>query len=199
MKMNCCKRILAIVMTSTLCACSGVNSVQPFDQEQAAIWAAQNPAPRRTQDTIALQIPKQPAWRKVDLSFEQMGAPLMFIPADEELANWHESIRGKIFLYHDNEALTINQFFAHEIKTAQKWCQVNGKILSQSKNSVFYLINLTHCTNQDSAVMVGKAFQGNDAIYVVYYTNRNQPITPAKLQFMSDLIANAQLVSQSRR
>jgi hypothetical protein len=94
----------------------------------------------------------------------------MYVPGNARLNNWNESIRSLIQPY-NNTGITAKKMIQLDIDGARKTCrQVNSNITAQTSQFVSYTLNAAGCSGEKSQLhVVGKAFNGVDAVYAVRY------------------------------
>lgn len=182
-----------------LSACSSVDSVRIFDQQQAEYLIHQNRTSQPTQQRIKISLPKKSEWKKIDLSFGVLGAPVMLVPQNETRTNWSQSIRSNISpLIHSHHVTTI-QFVQNKLFAAKQDCQKIEIIhLQQIAESVIYRINKMNCYEDKNQLQIGKAFKGRDAIYLVYYSAIDGKVNREQIHQLSQVIETARLVSNPK-
>jgi hypothetical protein len=79
-----------LLILSSLSACSPVDSLKPFDQEQATNIIKQSYTTQPAKQMISIVLPQPQHWKRLN----QM--PAMLIPANETKENWTESIQTNI-------------------------------------------------------------------------------------------------------
>jgi hypothetical protein len=192
------KKSILLFCLSALSACAKVNSVQPFDQEQAAILLQQHYVAKPTQQMIAIALPKGQRWKKIDESRGTIGTPLMLLPANESESSWRESIRTKISGYLNTPQVTPRQFMENEITAAKENCQhVNATELSQQAESLVYSISISGCEHGRDEKQIAKAFKGKDAVYFICYTAISSQVSQKQFNELSQAIKQARLVNRS--
>lgn len=188
---------IAALTTVLLSACSAVDSMKPFDQQQAANLLHENRTAHPTQQMIKLSLPDQSHWKKIDISYGTIGTPVMLVPNHENRDHWTQSFRTKIRAFTDDSDATAIKLAQHEIALSKKQCNsANATILLQTKQSVVYEIKRSHCGNTPDQTLIGKAFNGHDAIYVVYYTQDNT--VSANFNAYARVVESAKLVRDPR-
>lgn len=193
------KKIFLFALPLTLSACSQVNSLEPFDNKQAAYVLQQNDTSTPTEQMIKLDLPHNNQWKKIDLSYQNKGAPVILVPTQQNENNWTESIRTKINAYINTPGITAKQVVQADLNQARANCQeATGKILQETNNAIVYQLNFSNCKNEKNQTQIGKAFNGKDAVYVVRYTALSCRVVPADFGAMSQTIKSAQLVPDPR-
>lgn len=190
---------LTFASISLLCACSTVDSLKPFDHEQAAHILKQNYVSKPTRQAIVLHLPNKKHWQRIDVSYKTIGTPIMLIPYDEDRNHWHESIRSSLANYIVNPNMTPEQFVAKRIKHAKTHCSVaNATILKSSTQMVAYQLVMKQCDHEPDQLQIGKAMSGADAIYHVYYSVLASPTAEMALRNHAGIIESARLVNNPR-
>lgn len=190
--------LLTLLSTFLLAACSPVDSVQVFDQKQAAILLHQQYPMQTTQQMIKLSLPNKNHWKKVDMSLGTVGTPIMLIPENENMNNWTQSYRTQIRGLRHDAATDAHSLVRELIAKAKKRCTTtNAEILHEQAASTEYKLKITGCQNETDQVQIGKALNGQDAIYVVYYTAQIDSVKMKQIEQNTQVISAAKLV-QSR-
>jgi len=154
-----------------LSACSPVDSLHPFDQQQAALLLKENSNFYPAQQLISLPLPHRSNWQRIDVSYGTVGTPIMLVPINENERHWTQSIRTQIRSYERYPAVTANHFFYDEMNYERDYCSyVEGNIIEQHKAYDLFSLSLGGCSNQPNQQQYGKIFNGQDAVYVVYYS-----------------------------
>lgn len=168
------KRII-IPTLSMICtlvtACSPVDSVRPFNQEQAAFLLKENHTFKPSQQLISMTIPHKQAWQRIDVSYQTVGTPIMYVPLTESKNHWTESIRTQIRSYERYPHINATNYFYEEMDLERQYCTyVEGKIILRNANYDLYQLTLANCSNKPDQHHFGKIFNGKDAVYAVYYS-----------------------------
>ena len=193
------KNLFLALSAFLLTACSQVNSVTPFDNEQAAKVLQQNYTSQPTEQMVKLNLPNKNNWQKIDLSYENKGAPVILIPTNENVNNWSQSVRTKISAYINSPYITAKQVVQNDLNNARNHCQqATGNIIEESKNAIVYRLDFANCYDEKNQMQIGKAFNGKDAVYLVRYTALANQISSADIHAMSHAIQQAQLVADPR-
>lgn len=176
-------------------ACSPVNSVEPFDQKQAETLLREHYTSARSEQMVALVLPQKNRWKKVDLSLEQKGAPVMLVPRYENTEHWSESIRTFILSNQNRPDATPKMAGQKQIENSRSTCQAcYGGLINASDNSALYELHLSHCDDHQQEIQYGKTIKGKDAIYTVYYSADPAVISPNQLRRMQHAIQSAYLI-----
>jgi hypothetical protein len=192
-----CVRATLAISTMILSACSPVDSVRVFDNEQAARVLQQHYTARPTRQRIAINSSSMRGWQRIDLSFGTVGSPIMLVPPHQTFSDWTQNIRTQIRAYYHFPDITAKQFVAEQIQQAKQRCAiVDAEILQQSSSYYLYQLNMAQCRNEKNRFLIGKAFNGIDAVYVVYYTAKTDDVTKPEIQKMSRVIMSAKLVAR---
>lgn len=185
---------LVVPLYFSLMACSPVNSIHPFDDEEAAILIKSNMVAKPTQQMVVLQFPRGEHWKKLPDPLGT-GSMVVLFPQNENPAAWNEKIQTKIsgFIYKPN--LTVKTFAQMEMDQAEKNCfHVNDAIITQTPQSMFYRVDVSDCENNKNQTQFGKIFKGIDAIYLVRYSAIMGKVSKTQMMAMSQTIKNAELV-----
>lgn len=189
------KSCLVILLLIHLCACSPIDSLKPFDQTQAAKLLLQHSIPIRTQQMIALTLPREQLWLNVDLSQNIQGTPRMLIPCDATIFNWTQSIRTMIWGYINDPSITAIKLVHNQILDAKNDCaQIHANIEVNSTHYIIYHLQFSACRDRKNQMQIGKAFNGVDAIYLVYYSAITGQVTELQFNKMIQVIKHARLV-----
>lgn len=187
-------RYATLLLACTLLpACSPINSIQPFDQQQAAILLRDSATANPAKQMIALNLPRKQAWKMIDLSRNHLGAPVLLLPQNESETTWSERIQTKMRPYKTDFTVNALAFVLNEIAIAKQHCpKTQSNILTQTQQSVSYQLTLADCANAANQYQVGKALNGQDGVYFVRYAS----VTTDALQHarMQQVIQSAKLV-----
>jgi hypothetical protein len=187
------------IICTLLSACTTLDSVKPFDQQQAATLLHQGRTTQPTQQRIKLSLPNKQQWQRVDMSLGTVGTPIMLIPKQETPDNWNESIRTKIAAYVNDKETTAYKFAREDISLAKAACQqANGDILSVTDQHVIYRIDMSRCSNERDQIQIGNAFNGKDAVYAVYYSAIPSQVSATRIKQLTHVIETAQLEHDPR-
>lgn len=191
------------ILTATaifLSSCTSFDSLQPFDQKQAALVMRQYYNVRPAQQMIKINLSQTHAWKKIDISPEKKGTPVILIPKNQTADNWNESITTKIAPFIGDQDITAKKLVQKEFEIAAKNCkQITPSILDETESFVTYSLNTLGCKTNDNANEIGKAFNGNDAVYLVKYSTRvNHQVTINEFNKMTTIIKSARLVKDPR-
>jgi hypothetical protein len=179
-----------------LFACADIDSVKPFDQQQAAMLLQQHTNFKPAANYIKISLPNKNNWQRIDLSFDKKGSPVMLVPLQETTTTWTERIDTYITGYNENADVTAKQFSVNAIAKAHRICNnVSAQLLEQSTEYVIYRINSNYCSNHQATIQIAKAFNGSDAVYVVRYTALPS-IGEKQITAMTAVIKNAQLIAR---
>jgi hypothetical protein len=194
------KKIISLTaICLSLVACSSVDSMKVFDQQQAANLFHQNHTSQPTQQMIKIALPQKNRWQKIDVSYGTIGSPVMLIPEHETLMNWSQSIRTHILPLGRNHKIGINQFIQDEKLAAKQACQ-NVEITEdlQTPTIAIYRIKKANCYAEKSQLQIGKVFTGRDAIYAVYYSAVQEKVSNEEISTFSQVIKTAKLISNPK-
>ncbi|OGT42683.1 MAG: hypothetical protein A3F13_09475 [Gammaproteobacteria bacterium RIFCSPHIGHO2_12_FULL_40_19] len=123
----------------------------------------------------------------------------MFIPRDENVDSWKQSIRTQIIAYLDEPKISAKKMVLSEMRFAYNHCkQVKAMLIKQTASFVTYKLDMHHCDDQADQIQVGKIFNGVDAVYMVYYTALSNQTSSIQLQQMSEMIKATQLVKADK-
>lgn len=177
-----------------LSACSPVNTVQEFDQQQAAILLQQRGATRPAKQMFMISLPAKTSWQQTNYSPFEDGAFVVLLPAGQNPIHWTESIQGRMLPYDAFPDVTAPRYFQDEIHFVQKHCQqMNYHLLQQTATFVYAQIQASTCDNQKDFWQVSKIVNGQDGVYVLRYISR-LPLTKNKEESMSKNILNSILI-----
>lgn len=190
---------LTLISTLLLSACSTVDSVQVFDQQQAAILLKQQHQMYPTQQMIKLDLPDKNAWKKVDMSYGTVGTPIMLIPEQQTRETWTQSFRTQIRGRRQTPDITAKHFVREIISAAKANCPAaDGEITNEQSNQLEYKLKIQHCDTEPDQIQLGKAFNGEDAIYIVYYTAKTNAVDTQQIVQNAHVINSAKLVKSRR-
>lgn len=194
------KKISCLASISlTLTACSPIDSLKPFDSEQADTLLREHATTTPAQQRIALRLPQKNTWKAIDLSRNKQGSPIMLIPRDATTKDWHESVRTFISPYRANPDMTAKLLWQDNIKEIQARCaEVKSDLIAATRETVFYSLSQKNCRDDKDLVMYGKSFNGSDAVYLVYYTADPVFISGSEIARMAKSIKDAALVKDPR-
>lgn len=188
--------IFTFIFLSLLTACSPVDSLQVFNQQQVEILLKSNIPSNPARQRISLVLPSNKPWQEIDVSLYKTGTPVILIPKDERFSNWHESIRTDIRSYKKYPDITPTQLAQQVMKTAYEKCtKINSDIIEHTANIVIYRLEKSHCKSENNQIQFGKAFKGIDAVYTVYYSAVPQYVSQDEIARMQAVIENARLVN----
>ena len=189
--------LCVLLMCLLLTACSPINSLQPFNQEQAALVLKSDYVTQPAQEKIEIALPDEENWKKINIVKNKKN--LMFIPRDENVDSWKQSIRTQIIAYLDEPKISAKKMVLSEMRFAYNHCkQVKAMLIKQTASFVTYKLDMHHCDDQADQIQVGKIFNGVDAVYMVYYTALSNQTSSIQLQQMSEMIKTTQLVKADK-
>ena len=190
-------RIICLIALSSQIACSPVNTIQVFDQQQAAILLNEHMNTKPTAQRIALHLPKKSHWRRLDMSLIGKGSPIMLVPQDQTEQNWQESIRTYIRSYTNEPDMTAQEFMLNDWQDLKAHCKrVATNIIESDRDTILYRSKLSGCKLEHDQIRITRVFNGEDAVYAVYYSALPNAATSSHLALMEAVIANTQLVRQ---
>lgn len=191
--------ILAMTTFSFLTACSSIDNLHPFDDEQAQIILRQNLVRKCAKHIISISTFNDRFWKRIDLSINKQGSPIMLIPCDQTPSCWYESIRTKISAYDCDMEMTAKKFVQTQMEEAKKYCScVDAKMLAQTPQYVMYSLETRNCSDRKDQIEIGKAFNGSDAVYDVYYTAVNGQVSAKEINKMTYVVKSAELLRNYR-
>ena len=189
--------LCVLLMCLLLSACSPINSLQPFNQEQAALVLKSDYVTQPAQEKIEIVLPDEDNWKKINIVKNKKN--LMFIPRNENIDSWKQSIRTQIIAYLDEPKISAKKMVLSEMRFAYNHCkQVKAMLIKQTASFVTYKLDMHHCDEQADQIQVGKIFNGVDAVYMVYYTALSNQTSSIQLQQMSEMIKTTQLVKADK-
>ena len=100
------KKYILLLTSIFLTACSSIDSMRVFDNQQAARLLRQDYNPHPSKNQIALNLPQRRDWKRIDLSFGTVGTPIMLVPQQEDWHHWTQSVRTKIVDYYHFHDMT---------------------------------------------------------------------------------------------
>lgn len=193
------KIILTCALAIILSACSPVDSMRPFDNQQAANLLKQHLNVVPTKQMIALNLPNKHHWQRFDVSYGTVGTPIMLIPTTENPQNWTESFRTRISDDNTHPGVTPLQFAQQQINDAKAHCvYANGDIVQENKEYAIYQLNMSDCQEEKNLMQIGKAIKGIDAVYLVDYS-ATANISKSHFEQMARAVRSATLVSNVKR
>lgn len=185
----------SLLALTALTACSPINSVQPFDQKQAAILLRQFYKAKPSQQMMALKLPDHPTWKKVNSAQETLGAPLTLIPTTDQPNDWHERIESKVIGYIQAPHIHMEEVVKNNIKDAKKHCnKVNDAILARTTTHIIFTLDLSDCRDLKNQKQIGKVLAGKDGIYIVRYSAVTGEVAKTRYNQIAYAIKNAKLV-----
>lgn len=174
-----------------LTACSPINSLQPFDQQQAELLLKNDSTIQPAEQKIEINLPQKETWQKTNMVKDKRN--LMFIPANESEQHWTQSIRSEAISYSDEPKMTAKRMVLNEMKYASEHCKVNAVLTKQTTTFITYKLDLRNCDNQADQIQIGKAFNGSDGVYLIYYTAISGEAASSQLEEMSVAVKSAEL------
>lgn len=182
--------ILGALILPTLSACSSIDSMRPFDAEQARILIESSFTSKPAQQRIILDLPRNQTWKKVSSTTDRTLPVVRLIPADSNLSQWQESIQTNIQSYLTHHGLSAASYAQDDINFYRGLCHVSSGIVKESKWAVTYQLKLSACKNMPAQIQVVKAFNGSDAVYVVRYVAL-AGVSATQIKKMSETISSA--------
>lgn len=171
-----------------LSACSPIDSVRPFDQQQANVLLHEDHRTQPAKQMITLRLPNGQHWQKT-------GNPVMLFPYEENASNWHQRIDTKISGYKNTPGITASTFVKNEIDIAAQNCKhIRPEILEETSAALIYRLNAAGCVHDEDSKQIAKVFNGMDAVYLVRYSAIEGKTTPVQFDHMSRSIKTAQLI-----
>lgn len=181
---------IASAVTMLLTSCSPVNSVAPFDRQQAALLIKQNTHFVPTREWINIQLPQPSHWQRINKSFGTADSPIMYIPHDGDMNNPIESVqtdlRSYIYYPHMTAKIMVEK---HAARNKQQCQTIRLQTLQETARSLTYRLIRGQCRGQDNTIEIGKAFNGADAVYVVYYIANSDNVPATRIKQMTNTIA----------
>jgi hypothetical protein len=191
-------QIIALLIAMFLSACSGVNSVQTFDQQQADLLLQQMGKTRPSQQMLVITLPDSTDWKKTNYAQNEVGSFILLVPQQENNAHWDESIQARLLSMIDEPTATAEKIVQATFNEASKNCAlVTAKILQENKLFIIYQLNKSQCTKEKATRETGKIFNGIDGVYSIRYIIDNKTISAHRLKQMSARIEAAKLVKRS--
>ena len=191
--------LITLILFISLAACAKINSVHPFDQQQAAILLEQYHVAKPSQQMIALPLPHPALWKKIDIAGITNGTRFILIPKNDSSVNWNESIRTQISGYANTPRMTALTLARKDIHLAVERClRVNSYMLAEKPQYVIYQLDSANCKNDRDETQMVKVFNGRDAVYLIRYTAITTRVSSAQINRMSRIIQSATLVANPR-
>lgn len=189
------KKISAIAIACSLTACSSVDSVQVFNQQQAAILLSHDHTMQPTRQMIKLPLANKHDWKKIDISYGTIGTPVMLIPTNETRDDWTQSYRTQIRGYRHSPGINAKKMAQQIMADAKQQCtQAAGEVIIDHPSFTEYKLKLSGCHEEQDQIQVGKAFNGSDAVYVVYYSAKTGRASNAEINKNAHAIRYAKLL-----
>ncbi|HEX4045315.1 MAG TPA: hypothetical protein VHZ76_06600, partial [Gammaproteobacteria bacterium] len=142
-------QIIALLIAMFLSACSGVNSVQTFDQQQADLLLQQMGKTRPSQQMLVITLPDSTDWKKTNYAQNEVGSFILLVPQQENNAHWDESIQARLLSMIDEPTATAEKIVQATFNEASKNCAlVTAKILQENKLFIIYQLNKSQCTKE---------------------------------------------------
>ncbi len=184
---------ITFVSIGIITACSPIDSIRPFDHQQADILLHEEQIKKPARQMISLALPRGQYWQK-------SGNPIKLFHDQQNEDNWREKIDTTISSYKNNPGITAIQMAKLEIdKAAQNCKQTGSEILQESRQVIVYRLNMTDCYSMEGNKQIAKLFNGIDAVYMVRYSAVEGKISKSQFDKMSQSIKTAQLVKYSNR
>src|SRR3990167_318059 len=184
--------ISLLILCLMVSACSPINSLQPFDQQQAEMVLKNDYVIRPAAQKIELSLLQQD-WE--DDHPDKNKRNLMLFPRGESATRWTQSVQTEVVAYLDEPKITAKKMALNKMKYAYDHCRrVNAMIIKQTTTFVTYKVDMMNCDNQPNQIQIGKTFNGIDAVYTVYYSALSNQVSSSQLQEMAQMIKTARLV-----
>lgn len=190
--------ISAVIADMVISACSPVNSLQPFDDAQADKLVQENYVKIPARHMISIVLPPDQKWKKIIMPMEN-GGMVMMIPAGENETQPSQSIKTMLVSKRAHPAMTAEKLVQLEFERAGNDCkQIGPEIIEKSSQFISYRLDKTGCHEQPEMKEIGKAFNGGDGVYVVWYSAMKNKVSGRQFSLISRVISAAQLVNDPR-
>lgn len=188
------KKIFSLLsITTFLSACSPIDSMRPFDAEQARIWIESTFVSKPAQQRIVLDLPKRQIWKKVPAALDAFGSTIKLIPVYATPTTWQESIQTNVVGYLGNPHFTAKQFALDNFQQVRAHCQqATPVMLADNQHFVIYRITMSHCDNAPAQQQIVKAFNGSDGVYAVRYVAITGNVPTEQIRKMTNVIFAAE-------
>jgi hypothetical protein len=164
-------KAITLSFITTLTACSGINSVAPFDKEQAKILLKQSSI-------------STPARQGVIISPR---------PTPDERRHIDTELVG----YSMEPDASADLIAKQALKDATENCvQADTKIMTANRQFSVYQYSASECKNDRPRFLIGKAFNGDDGVYVVTFSGNH--LDAAEIKRGTAIIHSATLVYSGR-
>lgn len=184
--------ISLLLSSFVLSACSPVDSVRPFDAEQAENLLREHIQIYPANQHIYLSLPPQEKWQRLQ---NNEAHEVLLVPKMPHSPELHESLKAKAISYKMAPHLTAKKLILSETTQEKDICQIgNINMLHESSHSITYERHFTHCTNGKERWQIGKAFNGKDAVYWVSYQANETSHSATVWQKGTRIIYSAHLV-----
>lgn len=193
------KKLSIVFFTVLMAGCSPVNSLTPFDHEQASIVLQQRGASKPSRQMFHYNLPDSQGWNKTTYIQPDLGSFVLLVPTGQQAWDWREAIQARIVPDTVDPTLTAAQLTQQQQQLALRHCtQSNMRILRQSANEVLYQLNKSGCDNSPNQQEIGKVFNGANGVYFIRYIINDHAISEKRRQQMSDVIQSTTLVKNPR-
>ncbi len=187
-----------LAATTFLSACSPINSLEPFNDKQAARLIQENNTALPARQMISIKLPHEQKWRKVIIP-QVVGNVAMMFRAGENSEHWRENIKTMMVSQRKEPTITAEKLVRMEFANAAQNCQqTRPEIISQTSEDVVFQLEMDACRDQPDMKEFGKVFNGIDGVYVVWYSAVTAHVSQAQFSRMSQIIAAAQLLKDPR-
>ncbi|RDI42448.1 hypothetical protein [Aquicella lusitana] len=189
----------SLSLFSLLSACSPIDSLKPFDQQQAAILMQQRGAATPSKQMVSLSLPQKEAWKKTRFTPDETSALVVLVPKQQTPADFSESIQARVLPYEYTPDVTAKKYVDAEIAYARKNCrQTEASLLRDTAQEVIYRMKMIQCHNSQDQWQIGKVFNGVDGVYSVRYVGDAGSISEKHFMQMAQVISTATLVGDPR-
>lgn len=152
--------VIIFIFMLFLFACSSVNSVTPFDHEQADKLIKQHDKHIPAKERVQITLPR---------AFKQIkeNSQYFFIPRNESLNNWHEQLQTSTIAYQPYAIPAKESIMREKIELLKTHCKVDYQVIEKTSRTLIY--EATMCCHDKQEQMLVKLFQGVDAVYIISY------------------------------
>ncbi len=156
--------VISFIFILFLSACSSVNSVAPFNHEQADKLIKQHDKQIPAKERVQITLPH--AFKQV-----KENSHYFFIPSNESINNWHEQLHTSTIAYQHYANQSKESMMRERIEALKEHCKVDDQIIEKTSSTLTY--EATICCENKREQMIVKLFQGVDAVYILSYRARN--------------------------
>jgi hypothetical protein len=184
-------RSLFLLVMMLLTGCAKINSLAPFDAQQARLLLNADAQTTRTRQGIVFSLPAT-GWEKVTAQ-GQNTTQLRFVRRSGFAA-----IKTTLFSASQFPLLSMQDVISARFAAARTACRgATLEKLVQQVRFIVYRINYEACAATADHVEIGKVFRGEEAIYLIYYSALLGETTLTERDRMQRVIARSELVQDT--